>query len=131
LRNTPQYRVAYAGPGDLEILPVDPAFLFVPVYSPGIVFFAPRPGFFIGGAITFGPRIVIGAAFRPWGWGGPAFGWRAHTIIIDNHPWARTWGNRATYAHPYVARPARPVGPRVERHEVRREEERGKERERH
>lgn len=64
LRSNPYDNVVYA-PGDIEIQPVNPAYLYVPVYSPGIVFAAPRPGFFIGGAIHFGPAIVIGAPFLP------------------------------------------------------------------
>ena len=39
--------------------------------------------------------------FAPWGWGSTRFGWTAHTVIINNAPWARTWANRATYVHPY------------------------------
>ena len=30
----------------------------------------------------------------PWGWGGVSFGWRNHTIIVNNRPWERTWVNR-------------------------------------
>ena len=32
-------------PGDIEILPVNPDMIFVPVYNPGIVFARPMPGF--------------------------------------------------------------------------------------
>ena len=121
LRTSPQYRVVTAGPGDIEILPVNPNTIFVPFYDPNIVFFRPAPGFFIGGAIRFGPGIFIGS-FLPWGWGGVSFGWRAHTIIIGGRPWERTWVNRAAYVHPYAA-PVRPrvanPGPRMERHELR------------
>jgi hypothetical protein len=121
LRSNPQYRVVTAGPGDIEILPVNPGLIYVPYYDPNIVFFRPAPGFFIGGAIGFGPGISIGAFF-PWGWGGVSFGWRAHTIIIGGRPWERTWVNRGNYFHPYAA-PVRPrvanPGPRMERHELR------------
>jgi hypothetical protein len=41
--------------------------------TPCIVFFRARPGFFIGGAIAFGPGIFV-KAFVPWGWGGIGFG---------------------------------------------------------
>ena len=64
LRTTPQYRVVNAAPGDIEILPVNPALIYVPYYDPTVVFYRPRPGFFIGGAITFGPGIGIGV-FAP------------------------------------------------------------------
>lgn len=119
LRTNPQYRVVTAGPGDIEILPVNPNVIYVPYYDPNIVFFRPRPGFFIGGAISFGPSIFVGS-FLPWGWGGVSFGWRAHTIIVNNRPWERTWVNRGAYVHPY-ALPARPriAAPRMERHELR------------
>jgi hypothetical protein len=121
LRSNQQYRVVTAGPGDLEIVPVNPLAIYLPYYDPNIVFFRPRPGFFIGGAITFGPGIFVNA-FVPWGWGGISFGWRAHSIIVNNRPWERTWVNRDAYVHPYAV-PARPrlatPAPRVERHELR------------
>ncbi len=134
LRSNQQYRVLTAGPGDIEILPVNPLAIYVPYYDPDIVFFRPRPGFFIGGAITFGPGIFVNA-FVPWGWGGISFGWRAHSIIVNNRPWERTWINQDRYVHPYAV-PARPrlaaPAARVERHELReyrpagRPEERGR-----
>ena len=119
LRSNPQENVVVEGPGAIVINPVDPGYILVPQYNPYVVFAPPRAGFFIGGAITFGPRIYLGAAFAPWGWGRSAFGWRTHDILIDNRPWQRTWVNRAQYAHPYAQPYRRPEGPRVERHEVR------------
>jgi len=106
--------------GDLEILPVNPAYVYVPAYSPMVVFGAPAPGFFIGGAIHFGPAIVLGAAFAPWGWVHPYFNWHTHGIFFDATPWGRTWGNRGFYVHPYAHPYVRRPGPRIERHEVRR-----------
>ena len=38
-------------------------------------FIAPRPGFFVGGAIRFGFFVNVGVAFRPWGWGYNRFDW--------------------------------------------------------
>jgi Protein of unknown function (DUF3300) len=124
LRTNPQVRVVYAGPGDIEVVPVNPEIYYVPYYNPYVVFAPPRPGFFIGGAIRFGPGITIGAAFAPWGWGGVGFGWRAHTILIDHHPWERSWVNRGAYVHPYAYPRAYPAyhgapPPRVEHHELR------------
>jgi hypothetical protein len=115
LRNN-QYDRVVVDQGAIEIVPVSPGFYYVPYYNPLVVFARPRPGFFVGAAIGFGPGITIGAAFAPWGWGGVGFGWTSHTILIDQRPWVRTWSNRATYVHPYVA-PYRPaVGARVEQH---------------
>jgi len=101
----------------IEIVPVNPAFICVPVYSPAVVFAPPRPGFVVAGAINFGWGISIGAAFRPWGWGGNHFVWNSHTVVVNNATWNRTWVNRATYAHPYtVQRYQAPQ--RVETHQL-------------
>ena len=132
LRATPQYRVIYEGPV-ISILPIAPGYVYVPFYDPYVVYARPRPGFFVGGAITFGPRIAVGTSFAPWGWrSAPAFGWREHNIVVDNHVWNRTVVNRNNYVHTYNAPPPRFTEPRVERHEVRpvpeRHEGRGEER---
>lgn len=115
LQNSQYQRIVYT-PGAIEIVPISPDFYYVPYYNPAVVFVRPRPGFVIGGAIRFGPGITIGAAFGPWGWGSVGFGWPAHTILIDNHPWGRTWVNRTAYVHPY-AHPYDHHGPPVEHHE--------------
>ena len=122
LQSNGDYRVVEAGPGDIEVLPVNPGYVYVPYYDPLIVFAPPRRGFFMGGAISFGPGIFVGA-FAPFGWSGPALSWRTHEIMIDHRPWQRTWVNRDRYTHSYAIPALRPTGPRVERHE-RREERR-------
>jgi hypothetical protein len=94
-------QIVVGGGPYITILPVNPAFICVPFYDPAIVFFAPRPGFAIGGAISFNFGITIGAFFRPWGWGVGRFDWGAHAVFINDHAWGRTWANRATYVHPY------------------------------
>ena len=108
--------VVGAGPF-VTILPVNPDFYCVPVYDPAIVFFAPRPGFAIATGINFGFGITIGAAFRPWGWGGLRIAWDSHAWFIGDHPWGRTWANRAAYVHPYGL-PRYEAGRRVESHEL-------------
>jgi hypothetical protein len=115
LQSTAQDRVVVAGPGDIEIVPVNPGYVYVPYYNPAVVFVAPRPGFYAGVGITFGPGIFVGA-FAPFGWAGPGLGWRTHEILLDHRAWGRTWGNRDRYVHSYAVPVARPVGPRVERH---------------
>jgi hypothetical protein len=118
LQSGPDVRVVNNGPGDIEILPAQAGFVYVPYYNPYVVFARPRPGFVVGGAITFGPRIVVGA-FAPWGWGRSSFGWREHRIIVDNRPWERTWTNRQTYVHPYAAPRPAPRETRTEHHDLR------------
>jgi len=119
LRANPYYSVVDSA-GYVEILPVNPAYIYVPTYDPLIVFGPPRPGFVIGGAIRFGPAVVIGAAFAPWGWAHPYFDWRTHGIFFDFTPWGRVWANRGYYVHPYAHPWVRRPGPPVERHEFHR-----------
>jgi hypothetical protein len=110
--------VASGGPY-ITIMPANPNFIVLPAYDPGVVFFPPRPGFVVGGAIHFGFGITIGTFFRPWGWGYNSFDWGRHVVVINNAPWRRTWAGRAAYVHPYAAPVRRFEGPRpVERHEL-------------
>lgn len=103
----------------ITIMPVNPAFMVVPYYDPAVVFFPPRPGFVIGGAIRFGYGITIGAFFRPWGWGVGRLDWGAHAVFINNARWDRTWVNRGTYVHPYAGIPRYTPAQRVpEAHEL-------------
>jgi hypothetical protein len=114
-------RVVLAGPRTIEILPANPGLYYVPAYNPLIVYAPLRPHAYVGGFFSFGfgGGISIGAAFSPWGWGGVGFGWREHSILVDNRPWDRTYVNRGAYVHPY-AQPYRPaVGPRTEGHTYR------------
>jgi hypothetical protein len=111
-------QIAVSGGPYIEIVPVNPEFIPVPYYDPAIVFIAPRPGFVVGGAISFGYGITLGIAFRPWGWGYTRFDWGTHVVFVNNAPWRRNWANRATYVHPYAIRRA-VAGPRpAERHEL-------------
>src|SRR5271154_2506224 len=102
--------------GYIEIQPVNPAYYYVPIYSPAVVFYSPRPGFIITTGVRFGPAIVIAPAFGVYGWFGAGFGWRGHTILIDHRPWTRTYYNRAAYVHPYTHPYVRPAAPRAENH---------------
>jgi hypothetical protein len=103
----------------ITIAPVNPAYVVVPYYDPRIVFFAPRPGFVVGGAIRFGFGVTIGGFFRPWGWGYDRFDWDRHAVIINNEPWRRGWGDRRAYVHPYPGvRRYAPAERAPERHEL-------------
>jgi hypothetical protein len=101
LRSNPQI-VVTNGPY-IGIAPVNPGYVVVPYYNPAVVFFPPRPGFVVGGAIGFNFGITLGLAFRPWGWGVVGLGrfdWGAHAVFVNNARWGRTWVNRAVYVHP-------------------------------
>ena len=108
----------------ITIAPVNPAYVVVPYYDPGVVFFAPRPGFVIGAAIGFGFGVSIGTWFRPWGWGYSRFDWGGHRVFINNHVWGRTWVNRRAYAHPYTGARRWEPSRRIENHEAIRRSER-------
>jgi hypothetical protein len=100
LRSGPRVVVARGGPY-ITILPVDPAFMYVPYYDPAVVFIAPRPGFALGAAINFGFGFNIGVAFQPWGWGAVRLDWASHGWFIHGALWGRNWANRAVYVHNY------------------------------
>jgi hypothetical protein len=119
LQTNTYYNVTSAG-GYIEINPLNPGVFVVPVYDPGIVFVAPRPGIAVRAAISFGPRVSLGVAFAPWGWGPGAYGrfnWGGHAVFVNNHEWGRTWVNRGEYVHPTVLPRYQRVG-RVESHRV-------------
>jgi len=120
-------QVAVSGGPYIEILPVNPAFICVPYYNPAVVFFAPRPGFFVVGAINFGFGVTIGAAFRPWGWGVNRFAWDSHRVFINDHLWERTWVNRGAYVHPYAVQRYAPAARAAEHHELHERSERERE----
>ncbi len=118
----------------ITIMPTNPGYVVVPYYDPGVVFFAPRPGFFVGGGIRFGFGVSLGLFFRPWGWG-PGFGrfdWGGHSVFINNARWGRSWVNRGGYVHPYEGVHRYAPAERVQEHhqlEERSERERGAARE--
>jgi hypothetical protein len=117
LRSNAYYNVVNVG-NYIEIQPVNPQYIYIPMYDPVIVFRPPPPGFAISGAIHFGPAVIVGATFWPWGWAHPYLLWGPHEIIIDETPWRRVWVNRAYYFHPYEHPWVHRVGPRIERHEI-------------
>jgi hypothetical protein len=100
LRTNPEV-VVTPGPY-IQIMPANPAFIYVPVYNPLVVYAPPRPGIVVAAAIHFGWGFSLTAAFRPWGWGYNRFDWGRHVVIVNNAPWGRTWVNRAAYVHPYT-----------------------------
>jgi hypothetical protein len=117
LRSNAYYSVANVS-NYIEIQPVNPNYIYIPMYDPVVVFGPPTHGFVISGAIRFGPAVIVGA-FGPWGWAHPYLLWGPREIIIDETPWRRVWANRAFYVHPYEHPWVRRTGPRVEHHAIR------------
>ena len=102
LRTGPQ--IIVGGGPYITILPARPDYVVVPTYDPVVVYERPRAGFFIGGAIGFRFGVVLGASYRPWGWGYNRIAWDRRVVFINNAPWQRTWVNRHEYHHPYTVR---------------------------
>ena len=79
LVTTPQQQVIMEG-GYIQIVPVQPRYIYVPMYDP-LVVYQPRPrgAYMTAGLITFGAGLVIGA------WLNYDFNWRSHSIFY--HGW--------------------------------------------
>jgi hypothetical protein len=92
-----QQVVVRSGPF-IEIMPVDPWYVFTPFYDPAVVFYGPRPGT----VVRYGPGVRLTPVYAPWGWGATKFGWGERVLYINNTPWKRTWTNRTVYVHPYA-----------------------------
>ncbi len=103
LRTNGQVLVS-AGPY-ITITPVNPGYIVVPYYNPGIVFLPPPRGFAVAAAIRFGYGVPVGGFFAPWGWvaGGTRIDWGTHVMYLNNARWGRAWENRREYVHPYPA----------------------------
>jgi hypothetical protein len=102
LRSGPE--IVVSGGPYIVIAPARPEYVVVPTYDPVVVYAAPRPGFFVGAAIGFRFGVVVGAAYRPWGWGYNRISWNERVVVVNNEPWRRTWVNRTVYVHPYTIR---------------------------
>ncbi|HEY2361357.1 MAG TPA: DUF3300 domain-containing protein [Candidatus Angelobacter sp.] len=100
LRTGPQ--IVVSGGPFITILPARAEYVVVPTYDPVVVYERPRPGFFVGAAIGFRFGVVLGASYRPWGWGYNRIAWDRRVVFINNAPWQRTWVNRYEYHHPYT-----------------------------
>ncbi|HEY2913552.1 MAG TPA: DUF3300 domain-containing protein [Candidatus Angelobacter sp.] len=102
LRTGPQ--IIVGGGPYITIMPARVDYVVVPTYDPVVVYERPRPGFFVGAAIGFRFGVVLGASYRPWGWGYNRIAWDRRVVFINNAPWQRTWVNRYEYHHPYTVR---------------------------
>ena len=88
----------------VTIVPANPQIVYVPVYSPQVVYAAPSPDTVVATTLlTFGAGIVLGAWIagnsQPWGWGGWGWNWHRHTVIVHNNYWVVN--NRYRPARPY------------------------------
>jgi hypothetical protein len=97
LVTTPQQRVVVDN-GVIDIVPVNPAVVYVPYYNPwavwggfvvaypGYVVMAPPPGIMVGVGLAFAAGIAIGAFARfGWGFGAWAPSWGGGTVIYNHN----------------------------------------------
>jgi Protein of unknown function (DUF3300) len=84
----------------IVIQPPNPQIVYVPQYSPEVVYAG--PGSVVAGLLTFGAGIAIGVTLAnsyPWGWGGWGWNWRGRTMLYRRSVWRR----------PNIYRPPRPT----------------------
>lgn len=113
LRSDSQLQVTQQPVGNQQVIVIQPAnqqVVYVPQYDPEIVYAGPSTGAVVGGLITFGAGIAIGAAFgggHPWGWGGWGWNWGSRVVLVNRRPWAYRY-NRYRPPRPiYRPRPIR------------------------
>lgn len=108
LQSTPQERV-YQNQGYIQVAPVNPQVVYVPMYNPWAVYGAPispYPGFSMFGALAafsnsgvvrFGLGMAMGAFLHtPFGWAGWALNWLASGIFFHSSPY---YSHSMTVAH--------------------------------
>lgn len=92
LQTTPQENVVADG-GSIEILPGDPAVIYVPVYQPAMVYFQSPYGL---------PFISFGVGFAVGLWLNCDFDWHNHHLIVwgHNQPRPANWWSRRPSERP-------------------------------
>ena len=95
LKSGPEIKVEQPAPQTIVIQPANPQVVYVPVYSPTVVYGAPIivPGYYYRGpsvtVISFGGGIVVGATVYGgccgWGWSYWGTNWHSHTVIYNRN----------------------------------------------
>jgi hypothetical protein len=106
LKSTPEQTVTTEGQ-TIIIQPADPEVVYVPSYSPGLMYGEPivaYPGYsgwdaFAAGAISFGAGMAVGAAFGNYGWGWHGWGadWHGGNVTYNRNTFvsnSNTFANR-------------------------------------
>ncbi len=95
LKSGSEIKVEQPAPQTIVIQPANPQVVYVPVYSPTIVYGAPIvvPGYYYRGpsvaVVSFGGGIVVGATIYGgccgWGWSYWGTNWHSHTVIYNRN----------------------------------------------
>jgi len=119
LKSTPEIKVVQESPQTIVIQPANPQIVYVPVYSPTVVYGAPvvTPGYTSGDVaaaaiISFGVGIAVGAmlsgGYYGWGWGAWGTSWHSHTVVYHRSVYV---GNAYWRGGYYGGRPGYPGYP--------------------
>jgi hypothetical protein len=111
LKTTPQQVVnteTQNGQQIIVIQPANPQVVYVPVYSPAVVYYPPPPAPSPQAAaiIAFSVGVAIGVAmsnnsyYAPYGWGAWGMGWHSHTVVVSGGVWRVPPYARYPYARP-------------------------------
>lgn len=108
--------VNYVG-GDIQLAPVNPQVIYVPVYNPWTAYgppIAPYPGFSLVGALAsvgsfvasafvhFGPGIALGAfTTMPWGLAAWGVSWLLQALLFHNSNYCSRSTTVADWGFPY------------------------------
>jgi hypothetical protein len=104
LKSSKEIKVVQESPQTIIIQPANPQIVYVPVYSPTVVYGAPVvvPGYSsadvaTAAIVSFGVGIAVGAMINGgccgWGWGSWGTSWHSHTVIyrrnvyVGNNYW--------------------------------------------
>ncbi len=101
LESTPDDQVT-SDDGTIEIVPVDPDLIYVPVYDPGLVFFQ-RP---------YGRQFISwGHGYRTGVWLNHDFNWHDHNVIVwdHSHPRPANWWHEKPSQRPAQVMSRAPV----------------------
>jgi hypothetical protein len=111
LKSSSQQTVTTQG-STIVIQPASPTVVYVPTYSPGVVYgapVAPYPGYSgwdvaAASIISFGVGMAVGAAIRGpsygWGWGGWGCNWHGGSVTYNRNVYvsnSNTFVNRSNY----------------------------------
>jgi hypothetical protein len=95
LKSGSEIKVEQPAPQTIVIQPANPQIVYVPVYSPTVVYGAPIvvPGYYYRGpsvtVVSFGGGIVVGASIYGgccgWGWSYWGTNWHSRTVIYNRN----------------------------------------------
>jgi hypothetical protein len=114
LRSSAEIKVVQETPQTIVIQPANPQIVYVPVYSPTVVYGVPvvTPGYTsadvaAAAIISFSVGIAVGAmingGYYGWGWGAWGTSWHSHTVIyrrsvyVGNSYWRGGYYGRPGY----------------------------------